>query len=533
MIFSGTVVKALLPGLQLGTSATIFSGAVNPSSVATVGAAGDLYLSTSTNSAYVKQDAGSSTNWSLIAAGLSFGAFGSTPNGNAASISGSTLTLQPADSTNPGGVSTTTQTFAGNKTFSGTIAASNLSGTNTGDVSLTAVGSSPSANGASLSGQALTLQPADATRPGLITAGTQTIGGAKTFASSISATNLSGTNTGDQTITLTGDVTGSGSGSFATTVAKVAGTTVSGTTGSTNVVFSTSPTLSNPVVGTQSQGNNSTTAASTAYVDLAVSNAIAGVNPAVAVQAATTQASDTSGLTYSNGVSGIGATFTGALNTALTVDGYTFTALGQRLLVKDDTQSPSGAFNGVYYVTTLQTVGVGLVLTRALDYDMPSDMNNTGAIPVINGTVNGTTSWVLTSLVVTVGTTPLTFTKFSRNPSDYLLKSAGDINETSFSAANNQSSAANVTGLSFANATVRAAKIFLSVYVNATSSLYEAFELLLIQKGASWEMAQSSVGDSSGFVFTVTSAGQVQYVNSNYSGFVSAAVRFRALTLSV
>lgn len=39
------------------------------------------------------------------------------------------------------------------------------------------------------------------------------------FTGAISATNLSGTNTGDQTITLTGDVTGSGTGSFATTLA--------------------------------------------------------------------------------------------------------------------------------------------------------------------------------------------------------------------------------------------------------------------------------------------------------------------------
>jgi hypothetical protein len=38
----------------------------------------------------------------------------------------------------------------------------------------------------------------------------------------ISASNLSGTNTGDQTITLTGDVTGSGTGSFATTLANTA-----------------------------------------------------------------------------------------------------------------------------------------------------------------------------------------------------------------------------------------------------------------------------------------------------------------------
>lgn len=41
----------------------------------------------------------------------------------------------------------------------------------------------------------------------------------------ISGANLSGTNTGDQTITLTGDVTGSGTGSFASTIAASAVTT--------------------------------------------------------------------------------------------------------------------------------------------------------------------------------------------------------------------------------------------------------------------------------------------------------------------
>ena len=56
-----------------------------------------------------------------------------------------------------------------------------LSGTNTGDITLTAVGSTPSANGASLSSQALTLQPADATNPGVVTTGTQTFAGTKTF----------------------------------------------------------------------------------------------------------------------------------------------------------------------------------------------------------------------------------------------------------------------------------------------------------------------------------------------------------------
>lgn len=196
----------------------------------------------------------------------------------------------------------------------------------------------------------------------------------------------------------------------------ISAATTSGT-GST-VVLTGSPTITSPTVGTQATTDNSTLAASTAYVTTAINNAIAGVNPAVAVQAATTQASDTSGLTYNNGVSGIGATLTGSNNTAVTIDGFTFTTLGQRLLVKNDTQSPSGAFNGVYYVTQVQTAIIPPILTRALDYDTPSDMNNTGAIPVVNGTVNANTSWLLTSTVVTVGTTPLTYVQFSIAPTN-------------------------------------------------------------------------------------------------------------------
>ncbi len=49
--------------------------------------------------------------------------------------------------------------------------------------------------------------------------GAATVGGALTVTGALTASNLSGTNTGDQTITLTGNVTGSGTGSFATTIA--------------------------------------------------------------------------------------------------------------------------------------------------------------------------------------------------------------------------------------------------------------------------------------------------------------------------
>lgn len=56
-----------------------------------------------------------------------------------------------------------------------------VSGGNTGDLTLAAVGTAPAAAGASLAGQVLTLQPADATRPGLMSILAQSIAGAKTW----------------------------------------------------------------------------------------------------------------------------------------------------------------------------------------------------------------------------------------------------------------------------------------------------------------------------------------------------------------
>ena len=59
-------------------------------------------------------------NLSLIHNAVTLGAIGSTPNANGASLTDQALNLQPANGTYGGIVSTTGQTFAGNKTFTGT-----------------------------------------------------------------------------------------------------------------------------------------------------------------------------------------------------------------------------------------------------------------------------------------------------------------------------------------------------------------------------------------------------------------------------
>lgn len=110
---------------------------------------------------------------------------------------------------------------------------------------------------------------------------------------------------------------------------------------------------------------------------------------------------------------------------------------------------------------------------------------------------------------------------------------AGDIDPTTFALANNQAAAANVTGLAFANGVTRSFSAHVSVEIDADTDLFEVFEIKGIQRGADWVIAQSSTGDSSGVVFTITTAGQIQYTSDNYTGFVSGDIKFRAITLEV
>jgi hypothetical protein len=81
----------------------------------------------------------------------------------------------------------------------GTVAGSNLSGTNSGDETTATI----------------------KTKLGITTLSGSNTGDetSSTIKTKLGITTLSGSNTGDQTITLTGDVTGSGTGSFATTLA--------------------------------------------------------------------------------------------------------------------------------------------------------------------------------------------------------------------------------------------------------------------------------------------------------------------------
>lgn len=104
---------------------------------------------------------------------------------------------------------------------------------------------------------------------------------------------------------------------------------------------------------------------------------------------------------YNNGSSGVGATLTnnGTL-AAFTIDGLS-PSLNARILVKN--QTPLSNTNGIYTLTTIGDGSTEWVLTRAIDYDTPSEIQKGDFVLVTNGTVNANTKWIQTANIISVG----------------------------------------------------------------------------------------------------------------------------------
>lgn len=249
--------------------------------------------------------------------------------------------------------------------------------------------------------------------------------------------------TGNQSISISGDATGSGttaitltlanSGVTAGTYPKVtvdakgrvtAGTTLSATDiptltaakisdFDTQVRTSTVAQLAAPAAALAMNSQKITglgepTAAQDAatknYVDLAIQ----GLDPKIGVKAATT--ADLGTVAYANGTSGVGATLTntGTL-AAFVLDGQTL-AVNDRVLIKDQTTSLQ---NGIYTVTTVGSGAVAWVLTRATDNDTWAEVP-AAFVFVEQGTVNADNGYLFTAdQGGTMGTTAITITQFS------------------------------------------------------------------------------------------------------------------------
>lgn len=88
----------------------------------------------------------------------------------------------------------------------------------------------------------------------------------------------------------------------------------------------------------------------------------------------------------------------------LPVDGVTLAA-GDRVLVKNQGTGLAAAENGIYLASTS-------TWSRATDADSAGELNR-AYVPVMEGTVNGGTSWFQKDVIVNFGTDPIEFVLFS------------------------------------------------------------------------------------------------------------------------
>ena len=192
----------------------------------------------------------------------------------------------------------------------------------------------------------------------------------------------------------------------------------------------------------------------------------------------------------------------------------------------------TGFSSGAGTVTATDSILTGI--EKAIGNAAAAQSTANAALPSSSFTDTAITGQVLTGYTSGAGTVAATDTilqainKLNGNDAGKLIASAGDINETQFTAADNQATPANVTGLAFANGTVRSFEVLLSIVRGST---YAQYRLNGIQRGSDWAMTQSDVGDVTGLTFTITSAGQIQYTSTSTGS--TANLHFRAITTSV
>jgi hypothetical protein len=115
--------------------------------------------------------------------------------------------------------------------------------------------------------------------------------------------------------------------------------------------------------------------------------------------------------TYNNGTSGVGANLVSISTGPLLIDGYT-TLVNDRILVKDQTLANQ---NGLYSVTANGAGPANWILTRSTDYDQQGEILLNDTIFVLNGLINGNTSYVQSNATVSaIGTSNIIFTLSSR-----------------------------------------------------------------------------------------------------------------------
>lgn len=231
---------------------------------------------------------------------------------------------------------------------------------------------------------------------------------------------------------------------------------------------------------------------------------------------------------------------------SLAAVGSTPNANGASLSGQQLTLQPADATNPGVVSTGTQSLAGNKTLTGNLNVDGTTRLATSlsGALIASTGTVSSLTLSDGQLVIGSTGNAPIAANlsagsgiSINNSPGNITISNSyvalGDIVETGGSILNNQAAPQTITGFAFVNATTRSFEAQVSIVINATTSLYESIKVHGIQKGSGWEISQSAVGDDSQVVLSIDSSGQMLYTTPSYPGFTSGTIRFRAETTRV
>jgi hypothetical protein len=108
------------------------------------------------------------------------------------------------------------------------------------------------------------------------------------------------------------------------------------------------------------------------------------------------------------------------------------------------------------------------------------------------------------------------------------------VNETTFNIANAQATAQNITDLAFDSNTIRSVVVLCEVRRKTDDEELISNGLLKVyyrEHTSSWELINELGGDDDGLTFTITAAGQVQYISSTMNGAnYTGKITFKTIT---
>jgi hypothetical protein len=108
-----------------------------------------------------------------------------------------------------------------------------------------------------------------------------------------------------------------------------------------------------------------------------------------------------------------------------------------------------------------------------------------------------------------------------------------DISITTATILDNQTTAANVTGLIFDASFVRSFEVIYDVIRNdGSSQIQQNGKILGIYDGSDWSITSECNGDA-GIDFIINNDGQIQYFSTSVGGTYTGTMKFKASTLDI